>query len=344
MSRKIRAAVIGLGAISGAHTETYRRSPHAELVGICDVAAEWLAHCQKSWNVPHASTDWKEIVANPDIDAISICLPPPFHAPVTVAALQAGKHVLCEKPPSLRVAESQQMAEAAARAKKIFMVAFGYRFWRTSQQLQRRIADSALGEIYFARAVYRRSLPGLPPPTMARPDGETYNRNWFNERARGGGALLDLGCHMCDLALYFMNFPKVAGVFGSVYNKFLPSFLAATGLPSDADDHAVGMVKFTTGATLELEASYGCYGPETVSVELMGDKGGAVLDGSGVRLSGRQGPLYTRTTVAADESPEQGVADHFIDVVRGAAEPVITPSQAVTVMEILEGIYRSAGW
>jgi len=342
--RKIRAAVIGLGAISGAHTEVYRKSPHTELAGICDVAETWLRECRRNWKVPHASTDWKEIVALPDLEAISICLPPPLHASVTIAALKAGKHVLCEKPPALNAAEARQMAEAAQKARKVFMVAFGYRFWRTSQQLKGLMANEAFGEIYLARAVYRRQLPGLPPPTMARADGETYNRNWFNERAKGGGALLDLGCHMCDLALYFMGFPKVESVLGGAFNKFLPSFLKGTGLASDADDHAAGMVRFANGALLELEASYGCHGPSVMAVELMGDKGAAVLDGEGVRIFRQHGPLHLLARVTADESPEQSVVEHFIEVVRGAADPVITPEHAVTVMEILDGIYKSAGW
>jgi predicted dehydrogenase len=344
MSDKISAAVIGLGAISGAHTNVYLESPDAELAGICDIAEQWLARRQKEWNVPHASTDWREIVANPDIDAISICLPAVLHAPVAVAALEAGKHVLCEKPPALTLAESRQMADAAKKAGKVLMVSFNYRFWRTSQQLKRLIDGGALGEVYLARAVYRRQLPGLPPPTMSRADGETYNRNWFNERAKGGGALLDLGCHMCDLALYSMGFPKVESVLGAAYNKFLPLFLAGTGLASDADDHAAGMAKLSNGALLELEASYGCHGPSAMAVELMGDRGAAVLDGDGVRLFGQQGPLYTSTRITGDESPEQNIVEHFIAAVRGEVEPIITPEQAVTVMEILEGIYRSAGW
>jgi predicted dehydrogenase len=344
MAKKIRAAVIGLGAISGAHTGVYRKSPHAELAGICDVAEVWLKQCQRDWDVPFASTDWKKIVANPQIDAISICLPPPFHAPVTIAALRAGKHVLCEKPPALNAAEAKRMAAAAKKARKVFMVAFGYRFWRTSQQLKRLMADGTLGEIYLARAVYRRQLPGLPPPTMGRPDGETYNRNWFNERAKGGGALLDLGCHVCDLALYFMGFPKVQSVLGAAYNKFLPQFLKGTRLPSDADDHSAGMVKFANGALLEIEASYGCHGPGVMAIELMGDKGAAVLDGEGVRIFGQAGPLHLVGRVTGDESPERGVAEHFIEVVRRAEKPIITPEHAVTVMEILDGIYKSGGW
>jgi len=342
--KKFRAAVIGLGGISEMHTEFYRNSPHTKLVGVCDVAEEWMRKCQRNWGAAYASIDWQEIAVHPEVDLVSVCLPNQLHAPVTIAALEAGKHVLCEKPPALTVAEAKQMAEAARESGKVFMTSFNYRFMRSAQQMQRLVDSGAVGAIYFARATYRRQLPGLPTATSTRSDGQVYDRNWFNERSKAGGSLLDLGCHVADLALYCMGFPKVQCVFGMAANKFLPRFLAGSGRPSDADDHSMGMAKLANGAMLAVEASYGCFGDDVFGIELMGDRGALVMDWEGVRLSTETDQFFTTTRIRADESPERSVLEHFVCVVRGEEEPIILPEHGVTVMEVLEGIYRSAGW
>ena len=186
-------------------------------------------------------------------------------------------------------------------------------------------------------------MGSLPPPKHQRATGEQYSRNWFNEKSMGGGASLDLGSHVVDLAMYLMGFPKIKQVVGMAYTKFLPEFLAGKGVGSDADDHSVGFAKFENGASMQIEASYGSYIEHDVIIQaIYGDKGGACREsGQPIKLFTKSEEGYKTITPTID-IPSIRPMDHFVECLLEGKTPIVTPEQGVAVTQILEGIYISS--
>lgn len=342
MNTKFRVGIVGLGAISGAHFAGFERSPNAEVLAICDKDAAWLEHCKQEHGVRYAFPTWEELVACDELDVVSVALPNRFHAEVSIAALKAGRHVLCEKPMAVTAAEAQQMADAAREAGKTLMVSYNQRFGPDIQYLKRYIDEGHLGDIYFVRTAWRRPMGMFPGPGVMRATGE-YSRNWFNERSSGGGICMDLGSHVVDLAMYLMGFPKIRQVVGCAYTRFLPSVLAGHNVECNADDHSVGFVKFENGASMQIEASAGSYiERERVFQAIYGDKGGAHREAGGdVRLFTQAAGEYTTMVPRIGIQPTTPM-EHFIECLVENKQPIVTPEQGVAVTALLEGIYQSS--
>lgn len=333
-NKRVRVGVAGLNMGCG-HVKAYQNLPNAELVAICDSDEPWLRHCREQWDVPHAFCNYEEMVRMEGLDAVSIALPTYEHAPATLAALAAGKHVLVEKPMAMDAAEGEVMAAAAKRAGRILMISFNQRFSPEIRFLKRYIEAGHLGELYFVRTIWRRPLGMMPAPLGQRATG-AYNRNWFNEAARGGGVARDLGSHVLDVAMWLLGFPEVAGVQGRAYTIFGPDLARDRQMTFDADDHTVGFVQFTNGASLQVEVSFGSHiDQETLLTELFGSQGGAVR--SPVKLFGEAAGAYTSITPRLDEPPA-GAQAEFVDCILTGRQPIVTPEQGVAVMRLIDAI------
>lgn len=340
---ELRIGVIGVGAIGQHHVQAFAQVPNAEVIAICDQSKDWVHHCRSQWGTRWAFTKWEDLIACGDVDAVSVCLPTVLHEPVTIAALRAGKHVLCEKPMAQNAQAASNMASAARETGKTLMISYNQRFGGDVRFLKQYIDDGNVGEVYLVRTAWRRPMGSFPTPTMARPDGSEYNRNWFNEKSMGGGVGSDLGSHIVDLAMWFMGFPKLKEVCGMAYNKFLPKVLEGKGVPSDADDHTVGFAKFENGASMQMEASFGSYveGDKIVQA-VYGDKGGAHREsGQPLKLFASASGAYT-TVIPRIDIPSISPMEHFTECILKGREPLVTPEQGVAVTEILDGIYRSS--
>jgi predicted dehydrogenase len=341
--KKVKMGIAGIGAMGQGHVNMFTANPDSEIVAICDQSKEWVEHCKKEWGTKFAFTKWEDLVTCDEVEAISVCFPTVFHDPVTIGALDNGKHVLCEKPMAMSTQRAQAMADAAKRSGKKLMISYNQRFGGDIQYLKKYIEDGNVGEVYFVRTAWRRGMGVLPAAKNLRSSGEQYSRNWFNEKKMGGGAGLDLGSHVVDLAMYLMGFPKIKQVVGMAYNKFLPEFLAGQGVESDADDHAVGFVKFENGASMEIETSYGSYiEHEKILQAIYGDKGGAH------RESGQPIKVFvksnggSKTLTPSIDIPSTSPMAHFIECILEDKTPIVTPEQGVAVTQILEGIYKSS--
>lgn len=334
---RVRVGVVGLG-VGGGHAKMYQSLPNAVLVAICEVSEPWLKHCQEQWNVPNAFTDYREMFAMKDLDAVSIALPTFLHAPATFAALEAGKHVLVEKPMAMDAAEGEQMAAVAKKHNRVLMISFNQRFCPDSMFLKRYIQEGHMGDIYFARTLWRRPMGVLPSPMAERPTG-SYNRNWLNEADKGGGVARDLGSHMIDLAMWLMGFPEVAEVHGCAYTMFGPDFVKGKNAKFDADDHTVGFVRFKNGASLQIEVSFGSYAEkETIVTELFGSKGGALRNhGQPLKLFGEVAGAYTTIEPRLSEPPTSTQTE-FVNSILEGRQPLVTPEQGITVMRIIDGL------
>ncbi|HUT24275.1 MAG TPA: Gfo/Idh/MocA family oxidoreductase, partial [Sumerlaeia bacterium] len=264
--KTIRIGVIGLG-IGRHHAASYRQHPCAEIVAVADTDKKRLEEVGESLGVAKRYVSGEEMLKAEDLDVVTVATPNKFHAPLTVAALKAGCHVLCEKPMAMTAAEARRMLQASRKARRRLMINFSYRFTEQSWALKKQVDTGILGDVYFARTVWhrRRGMPGFG--------------GWFGQKAlSGGGPLIDLGVHRLDLALWLMGYPKPVWVMGSAYDPIASAAAKRARKKFDVEDLAVGMVKFDNGATLEVEASWAANIAERELMEtrLLGTRGGLV--------------------------------------------------------------------
>jgi predicted dehydrogenase len=260
---KLRAGVIGIG-IGSNHMRGYASHPKCELLAICDLNVEQAKKAAEKYGATYVFRDYRQLIAMDELDIVSVATPNYLHSRMTVAALRAGKHVLCEKPMATRLADAEAMVVEAKRASKRLMIDMSYRFSPLQQEMHRRIGSGELGEIYYAKSHYTRRK-GIPLGASG----------WFvSRRMAGGGPSVDLAVHAFDLVWWLMGSPKPAWVIGSMYDKILPARAAKAGVTADVDDLAAGMVKFATGQTAFFEASWDGHIPGHQGYEIYGTTGG----------------------------------------------------------------------
>jgi len=202
----VKVGVIGLG-MGRAHLKGYEASPNAQVVALCDINEELLGRVLKERPNVRGFTDYGEMLAMRELQAVSVALPNYLHAPVTIAALEAGKHVLCEKPMAMNAAEAEQMKAASERTGRILMMHFNMRYMASAATLKPIMEAGGLGDVYHVTTTYTRR------------DGYPRLGSWFGQKAKsGGGPLIDLGVHRIDLALWLMGYPKPVSAFGNVYD------------------------------------------------------------------------------------------------------------------------------
>ncbi|NPV09729.1 MAG: Gfo/Idh/MocA family oxidoreductase [Anaerolineae bacterium] len=348
---KIRVGVIGAGAIaSQVHIPAYLAVPGVEVVAVADPKEGRAQAVADRYGIPQAFTDYRDLIAGNGIDAVSICSPNAFHAEQTIAALEAGLHVLCEKPMSVRVPDAEAMIGTAARTGRVLLIGMTNRFRPDTAALRKYVEDGLLGEIYYLKAGWlrRTGIPGYG--------------SWFTTRKlSGGGSLLDIGVHYLDLALWVAGFPKPVSVTGMTYAKFGPRGMALGNWGADiyregkqtfdVDDLATAFIRFENGAVLTLEVSWAAYVSEQGEnyLRFLGTEGGAEISSRygkdyPVRYFGeRHGTQYDSTIyVSPGQRPHWTEIAHFIACVRGECEPLVRHEEALTVARILNAIYESA--
>jgi predicted dehydrogenase len=335
---KLKIGVIGLGMGSG-HVRGYKEHPNAEVVAVADTNAERLEERGKELEIAKRYTDPLEMIEKEQLDIVSIAVPNKFHKPLTIAALESGAHVLCEKPMAMNTAEAEDMLAAAKKAGKRLGINFSFRFTPQSFAMKRLVEAGELGDIYFGRTIWhrRRGMPGFG--------------GWFGTKElSGGGPLIDLGVHRLDLALWLMDYPEPEWVMGSAYNHIASEAAAKEGKHFDVEDLACGMIKFKNGATLELEASWAgnIKERERMSTRLLGTKGGLyqynLKEGYEFHVE-----YYTEKNGCHYDMhlhpPVPGCNNSyytFVDALVKDEPFVVAPEQGVTVMKLLDAIYKSA--
>lgn len=325
----IRVGIVGVG-IGWHHANGYKKCPDVEIRTLCDINRERAQRCATEFGVKNICTDYKEMLADPKIDAVSVCTPNALHAPVAIAAFEAGKHVICEKPIATRADEARAMVKAAEKSGKIFMMGFNNRFRGDTQLLKKCIDHGDLGDIYYAKTGWlrRRGIPGMG--------------GWFTTRAMsGGGPLIDLGVHVLDLTLWLMGNPKPVYVMGSSYAKFGPDMAKANGGTYDVEDLATGMVKLENGATVFVEASWHSHVErERIYTQLVGTKGGAELDPLRIYtdFNGNTADVQLQHPNVSGHDME---IVHFVECIRDKKTPISTGEHGLHIQLILDAIYES---
>ncbi len=345
----VRVAVIGAGAIATrGHVPALRNLPGVTVAAICDTNAERAAAAAAELGIPESFSDWKEVVARDDIDAITVGVPNVFHAPISLAALESGKHVLCEKPLAMNATEGEQMVETAQRKGKVLAVNLNNRLRPDVQALKRAAENGRFGKIYYvsARMIRRAGIPGFG--------------SWFTRKEiAGGGALLDIGVHSLDMALYISGFPTIAGVQGIVASMHGPAGRGLGGwgidrVPGgtfDVDDFASISLRLADGGVIKVEVTWAAHGPNEERLQIFGDNGGADL--SADRYGERTPVRYfaTENGEELDITPNlppntimtwQLSLGRFVEAIRGNGTPAATGAEALQVQRILDAVYRSS--
>lgn len=343
--KPVKVAVIGTGSISDLHLKCYRNNPNAELVAVCDLNGERAKAKAENYGAARSYTDYKEMLANPDIDAVSICTWNNTHVPLSIAALEAGKHVLVEKPLARTVEEALQAQQAVDATGKTLMVGFVRRYDPNIAML-RRFADSGeVGPFYFAKASFTRRL--------GNPGG------WFADVERsGGGPLIDIGVHAIDLVWYMMNKPKPVSVSGNTYKKLgnrsnvrnLSFYTAADYDPdrNTVEDCANALIRFENGASLLVDVSFTLHAKEdSSSIKLYGEKGGIEIDPEVTIVTERNDTILNVFPQVDHkgfnfDAAFQNEIDHFITCVQNGEKPISPVEDGVEMMRMLRAVYESA--
>jgi predicted dehydrogenase len=342
-TRTLNVAVIGLG-IGKHHLRDYAAHPAADPVAICDADPGRLRAVGGEYGLSDARcySDYKKLLADAQslgLQAVSVALPNYLHAPVVQAALQAGLHVLCEKPIAMTAEQGRQMIEAAEQAGKTLMINFSFRFTAQSRALKRAVEEGLVGEIYYGRTVWhrRRGLPGFG--------------GWFGQKDKsGGGPIIDLGVHRLDLAMWLMGNPRPVTVSASTYNVIGARQAEREGKAFDVEDLGAALIRFDNGATLILEASWAGFTEkkEDMVTQLWGTAGGLVQRNIGqgydfeARLFQEKGQSLWSAELAQPLGPCPSAYTEFVDAVLEGREPLAPGRHGLDVQLVLDAVYRSA--
>ncbi|MBR5742859.1 MAG: Gfo/Idh/MocA family oxidoreductase [Clostridia bacterium] len=353
--RTVKVGIVGCGGIAnGKHMPSLKKCENVEMVAFCDIIEERAVKAAAEYGAKGARvfTDYRALLEMKDVEVVHVLTPNYKHAEISIAALDAGKHVMCEKPMATTSAEARAMCEAARRNGKKLTVGYQSRSNPAYQYAHNLVAAGKIGEVYYIKApqIRRRGVPVWG----VFMDGEK----------QGGGPMIDIGTHSIDAALYVANNYDVASVTGVVNNK-LKYYAKDNGdwgpwgedRPFTVEDSAMGLVRFRNGAVMYVEASWLLNVKETGCPTFCGTLGGIELTKDGVAINGERPnekgemklfdelhvPTSADRTFFRDEelTPAEYEARQWIKAVVEDTDPVVLPEEAAVVTEIIEAIYES---
>ena len=346
--KKIRIALIGAGNIANTHLDAYRALPNVEIAAICDIDESRLATTADKYGIANRYTGVESMLAaEKDLDGADVCVWNCNHAACTIAALEAGLNVLCEKPMAYNTAEATKMLECAKRNNKYLMIGFVSRYNPESIVVKDYIDKGFLGEIYYARAHYvrRHGNPG----------------GWFSDKSRsGGGPVIDLGVHVIDRARFMMGRPKPISVYAATFDKLgrrdnlktAVNWSPVGASPADicdVEDLGTALIRFDNGAVIQLETSYSlnCESASNNGLDLYGTKGGFSTGRGHLALYTEINDYMADVNIDIQRlknSRSNFVAEmaDFVDAIATGRTDTESAEDGVAVMQILDAIYESA--
>lgn len=340
-----RVCIIGAGGIAQAHMKAYKLfTERSTVVACCDLNIEKAKQFAEKYGIPKYFDNAEEMLNAEQPDIVNVCTWNRSHADCSILALKHGANVLCEKPMALNASEAQEMVKAAESSGKLLQVGFVRRFGADANVVKQFIDADAIGDIYYAKAVYLRK-DGCPG-------------RWFGDKSyAGGGPLIDLGVHIIDLVRYLCGNPIPVSAYGVTYaNLGANRATNAKGewriddlgsYNMDVEDLAVAIVKFDNGLTLNIETSYNLNCHDNFrGVQLFGTKAGVNID-SAVEVYNIQAGVYTTTRPDGDSAFRFDDAfaneiSSFMDACEGKTECRATAGDGLYLMKILDAIYLSA--
>jgi predicted dehydrogenase len=336
MSQTTRIAILGAGWPGVAQARGFLAAGGFKLVAVADLIPERRRKMMAEFSIPREYADAAEALKDTNVEAVSICLPNHLHAATALAALRSGKHVICERPPSLNAAEAKRMAAAADKYKKVLLYDFQRRFGGHEMAAKVAIAKGFIGDPYHVRCVWTRTR-GIPLGT-----------GWYTQRAQsGGGAMLDVGLPLLDVGWHLLGQPKPLEAFAIAHTRLAPGL--ASGVPFDVDEAAFALLRFEGGKSIELAASWAMNQPQHQNGTVCRVHG---TDGAIEVYTPRGAVLHRdfRLDGACKENPlkppklthHAALMRHFRDCIAGRSQPAIGGPEGVALMEMAEAIYKSA--
>ncbi|MBB6672725.1 Gfo/Idh/MocA family protein [Cohnella nanjingensis] len=351
--KTIKIGLIGAGQIGKQHLERYASIPGAEIAAVCDLNAEEANRVAQQYGIPQVCSDFRELLAQPDIDAVDVCLHNNFHEPVSTEALLAGKHVYCEKPIAGAYADGLKMVETAKRAGRMLHIQLGQLYTKETKTAKQLIDAGKLGKLYHARSTgFRR---------RNRPYVDGYGTPAFTRKEiAGGGALFDMGVYHISQLLYLLGNPLPLRISGQLYQEMAMDEARRANSGFDVEEFAAGFVKLEGGITLDIAESW--------AISLGGFEGSAIVGSEGgIRFPGsisngeRHGFSFHATTADLDvdgkidldladlrrrrlsEFPDayESSQHHWVAALRGEVPLLNTAEIALHTMLISEGLYLS---
>lgn len=348
----LKVGVVGIGWAGQQHIKAYKNIEGVELVAVAAMEQDLLGSLKAEYSIPHTFARWEDLVELEGLDAVSVAVPTFLHAPIAIAALERGLHVLSEKPLARDAEEGQQMVEAARKAGRVLDVAFNHRRRGDIQKLKNIIDDGELGRPYYAKASWlrRQGIPMLG--------------SWFTSpELAGGGPLADIGVHVLDYSLHLLGEPKVLSVSASTHSELGPRGLGGnaryTAMKSthkfEVEDFASAFIRLEGGGTLILEAGWATYREEAdlLDFTVYGTDGGAELRAVGASkapvaelriFKEKDGENADYEVVAEPGRAHQAVVEDFVEAVRGG-EPVWGAHDGTLALSralVLDACYKSA--
>jgi predicted dehydrogenase len=340
--------MIGAGTIVQlGHIPRFKAIPNVDVVAVVDVNEARARLVAEEAGIPNVYADYKRMLAEVQPNVVVVATPNIFHKAMSIDALNAGAHVLCEKPLALSYADAKEMLDVAAANHRVLTVGTHYRWTAPVRAAKAHVDKGFFGEIYAARTVWHRrsGIPGYG--------------SWFtNKDLAGGGALLDIGIHALDRALYLMGYPQPVTVSGATYAKFGTRGMGLGGwgvdrqpgsahARFDVDDLTWGFVRFANGAALQFQVSWAAHTPTQFQTELFGTDGGAsVGDRDQVELytnlNGQDVVIQPDIAASVGNSYERLIQNFVRHLDGDATAEIITPREALIAVQIIEGLLRSA--
>ena len=340
MPEKLGVAIIGTGHIAGSHMRSLSQHKPANVLAVFDVLGDRAQAFAQQWGIPSVATDIGQVLERKDVDAVIVSTPPFAHMEPTVAALEAGKHVLCEKPFALDPAEAEKMVQTAERTGKYLAVASArLRSGAAARKAHELQASGALGDVYHVRSTQLR-LRGRPGIDILK------DIHWFLDSKRaGGGALIDIGVYELDVMLWWLGNPRVKSVLCST--KLGIGVPAPAPLKQDVEDHAVVMFTCNNGSSGVLEITWSSNISGVNARLVFGTK-------AGLRFNPltyiRSGEVNERAAVEekilnTEDGDTRGFGDvsqQYVDAILAGRQPYTPARDALEVMRVIDAAYRSA--
>ena len=338
--RKLRVGIIGTGMIANSHAKQYQAMQNATITAVADIDGTRAKAFAKTYGVGKVFKEWKALLEQRDVDAVSVSLPVHLHAPATIDALEAGKHVLCEKPMARNGSEAQAMVDAEKRTGKKLMVYYRRRFSPSTRRAKEMIDAGELGRIYFSKLVFHRwrGRPGFDMPSFGA---------WFMKKElAGGGIMMDMGGYSLDLVLGLLDFPRIRSVSAAMYQEIDKEKAGAAGV--DVEDLAVGIVRLADGGTIWLEQAFACNVDEPNCELLFGTEAGLRLSPLTLyRHYWYKGTSPTAIEIEVPRDPHKSgylsAQETFVDCcLNDTAIPISSGEEALLVTKVQDAFYASA--
>ncbi len=344
MTEKLRLGIIGVGQIGQIHLDNYQAIPEVAVVAIADRNHEHVQEVAGRYDIPGVYTDFRELLRRDDVQAVDVCLHNNLHMPVSVAALEAGKHVYCEKPMAGSYRDAERMYKIAKKLGLKLSIQLSTLFSWEIRAARKLIEQGWLGKPYHARSVgFRR---------RGRPYVDGYGSPPFVQKHNsGGGAMYDMGVYHIASMLYLLDNPQVLRVSGKVYQETEMDEARRTASGYDVEELGLGFVTLTGGITLDIFEAWAIHLGGMEGSSLVGDKGGIRLEPFGIFQS--LGDLDLDTTVdlqsfarrtldlRADTDSGNSPQQHWVRALKGRVELLPTAELALNTMLISEAIYLS---